>query len=263
MCRCLNVSASGYYAWTTRKPSALERENTRLLERIREIHDDSGGVIGAPRMHEDLQDEGEQISLNRVARLMSLNGIQGWPRRKGRGRKRQAPRPSGLKNHLERDFTALEPESKWVTDITEIATKEGKLYLCVVLDLFSKLILGWSMHHRQDRHMVVRAVEMAVWQRQEKHELILHSDRGSQYTSGDYQRALKRNSLISSMSAVGHCGDNAACEGFFGVMKRERVHHRKYRTRDEARADLFDYIERFHNPRMRRRLANQDKRFTP
>ena len=111
--------------------------------------------------------------------------------------------------------------------------------------------------------MVVRAVEMAVWQRQEKHELILHSDRGSQYTSGDYQRTLKRNRLISSMSAVGHCGDNAACEGFFGVLKRERVHHRKYRTRDEARADLFDYIERFHNPRMRRRLANQDKRFTP
>lgn len=246
-----------------RIPSARELENTQLLQRIREIHEDSGGIIGAPRMQEDLQDEGKQASLNRIARLMSINGIQGWPRKKGRGSKRKSVRPDGIKNHLDRDFVATEPESKWVTDITEVATLEGKLYLCVVLDLFSKLVIGWSMHHRQDRHMVTRAVEMAVWQRQGEHEVILHSDRGTQYTSGDYQRMLKRNQLTSSMSAVGHCGDNAACEGFFGMLKRERVHHRRYRTRDQARADLFDYIERFHNPRMRRRLANQDNRFKP
>ncbi len=263
MCRCLKVSPSGYYAWVERIPSAREIENKQLLQRIREIHEDSGGIIGAPRMQEDLQDEGKQASLNRIARLMSINGIQGWPRKKGRGSKRKSVRPDGLKNHLERDFVATEPESKWVTDITEVATLEGKLYLCVVLDLFSKLVIGWSMHHRQDRHMVIRAVEMAVWQRQGEHEVILHSDRGTQYTSGDYQRMLKRNQLTSSMSAVGHCGDNAACEGFFGMLKRERVHHRRYRTRDQARADLFDYIERFHNPRMRRRLANQDNRFKP
>lgn len=261
MCRCLNVSPSGYYAWATRKPSVRDRENAHLLKRIREINTDSGGVIGAPRMHEDLEGEGYTVSLNRVARLMSVHGIQGWPRKKGRGSKRKSVRPAGIKNHLERNFVALEPERKWVTDITEVATQEGKLYLCVVIDLFSKLVVGWSMHHRQDRNMVIRAAEMAVWQRQGRHELILHSDRGSQYTSGDYQRMLKRNQLISSMSAVGHCGDNAACEGFFGLLKRERVHHRRYRTRDEARADLFDYIERFHNPRMRRRLANQDKKF--
>lgn len=246
-----------------RIPSARELENTQLLQRIREIHEDSGGIIGAPRMQEDLQDEGKQASLNRIARLMSINGIQGWPRKKGRGSKRKSVRPDGIKNHLDRDFVATEPESKWVTDITEVATLEGKLYLCVVLDLFSKLVIGWSMHHRQDRNMVTRAVEMAVWQRQGEHEVILHSDRGTQYTSGDYQRMLKRNQLTSSMSAVGHCGDNAACEGFFGMLKRERVHHRRYRTRDQARADLFDYIERFHNPRMRRRLANQDNRFKP
>jgi putative transposase len=259
----LKVSPSGYYAWVERIPSARELENTQLLQRIREIHEDSGGIIGAPRMQEDLQDEGKQASLNRIARLMSINGIQGWPRKKGRGSKRKSVRPDGIKNHLDRDFVATEPESKWVTDITEVATLEGKLYLCVVLDLFSKLVIGWSMHHRQDRHMVTRAVEMAVWQRQGEHEVILHSDRGTQYTSGDYQRMLKRNQLTSSMSAVGHCGDNAACEGFFGMLKRERVHHRRYRTRDQARADLFDYIERFHNPRMRRRLANQDNRFKP
>lgn len=262
MCRCLNVSPSGYYAWVERQPSARALANAMLLKRMREIHDDSGGIIGAPRMHEDLQAEGLKASLNRVARLMSANGLYGWPRKKGRGSKRKSARPNGLKNHIERDFNALEPETKWVTDITEIGTLEGKLYLCVVLDLFSKLIVGWSMHHRQDRHMVIRAVEMAIWQRQEKHNVILHSDRGTQFTSGDYQRFLKQKNLTSSMSAVGHCADNAACEGFFGVMKRERINYRQYRTRDEARADIFDYIERFHNPRLRRRLANQDHKFT-
>lgn len=262
MCRCLNVSPSGYYAWVEREPSARAQENATLLERMREIHDDSGGIIGAPRMHEDLQAEGRHVSVNRVARLMAANGLYGWPRKKGRGAKRRAVRPAGLANHLNRDFYAREPETKWVTDITEVGTLEGKLYLCVVLDLFSKLIIGWSMHHRQDRHMVMRAVEMAVWQRQADHQTILHSDRGAQFTSGDYQRLLKQKHLISSMSAVGHCADNAACEGFFGVLKRERINYRQYRTRDEARADIFDYIERFHNPRMRRRLARQDNKFT-
>lgn len=262
MCRCLDVSPSGYYDWAERQPSARDKDNARLLERIQEIHEDSGGVIGAPRMHEDLVAEGETASLNRVARLMSANGLQGWPRKKRKQWKSPSLRPVGVQNHLERNFTAQEPESKWVTDITEIKTAEGKLFLCVVIDLFSKLVIGWAMHHRQDRHMVIRAVEMALWQRQGVNPVILHSDRGCQFTSGDYQRHLGRNALISSMSAVGHCGDNAACEGFFGMLKRERTNHRKYRTRDEARADLFDYIERFHNPRMRRRVARQDQKFS-
>jgi putative transposase len=229
---------------------------------VREIHDDSGGVIGAPRMWEDLVAEGESASLNRIARLMATNGIQGWPRQKNKRWKTSSSRPAGISNHLDRDFTALEPETKWVTDITEIGTLEGKLFLCVVLDLFSKLVIGWSMHHRQDRHMVIRAVEMAIWQRQERGAVILHSDRGCQFTSGDYQRFLNQNDLVSSMSAVGHCGDNAACDGFFGMLKRERIHHRRYRTRNEARADVFDYIERFHNPRMRHRVAIKDQNFS-
>ena len=262
MCRCLKVSPSGYYAWRNRPLSSRGQDNERLLARIREIHEDSGGVIGAPRMHEDLVDDGETASLNRVARLMAAHGIAGWPRKKKRRQGRPGIRPLGARNLLERDFTALEPETKWVTDITEIVTLEGKLYLSVVIDLFSKLVVGWSMHHRQDRHMVIRAVEMAVWQRQGGCSVILHSDRGCQFTSDDYQRFLNRNTLICSMSSVGHCGDNAACEGFFGMLKRERVGHRHYRTRDEARADLFDYIERFHNPRMRRRVAKQDQRFS-
>ncbi len=263
MCRCLKVSASGYYDWQDRDPSPRAQANARLVKRIREIHEDSRGVIGAPRMHEDLLDEGETVSLNRIARLMARERIQGWPRRKRRGFSRVATgRPAGVSNLLERNFTALEPERKWVTDITEIATLEGKLFLCVVLDLYSKLVIGWSMHHRQDRQMVIRAVEMAIWQRQGDWSVILHSDRGSQFTSTDYQRFLSRNTLVCSMSAVGHCGDNAACEGFFGLLKRERVANQSYRTRDEARADLFDYIERFHNPRMHRRVARQDLKFS-
>ncbi len=261
MCRCLRVPPSGYYDWLGRRPSKRTLENVRLLKRIRQIHEDSQGAIGAPRMHEDLTDEGEAASLNRIARLMAGDGLQGFPRKRKRGQyARPSATPPGVENLLERNFTALEPETKWVTDITEIKTTEGKLYLCVVIDLFSKLVLGWSMHHRQDRHMVIRAVEMAIWQRQGGWSVILHSDRGCQFTSDDYQRFLKRNTLVCSMSAVGHCGDNAACEGFFGMLKRDRVHRRKYPTLDVARAEIFDYIERFHNPRMRRRLARHDRK---
>lgn len=263
MCRCLRVSASGYYGWSKRLPGVRQRDNQRLLGRIRELHEDSRGTLGAGRMQEDLAEEGETASLNRVARLMAAAGLQGWPRPKRRGpRSQPALTPPGVCNRLERDFTALEPEIKWVTDITEIQTGQGKLYLCVVLDLFDQRIVGWSMHDRQDRQMVIRAVQMAVWQRQESHPVILHSDRGSQFRSGDYQRYLAANGLICSMSAVGHCGDNAACEGFFGLLKRERIYRTKYPTLAAARVDVFEYIERRHNARMRRRVAKQDRKYS-
>ena len=263
MCRCLRVSASGYYDWSKRLPSPRQLDNQRLLGRIRELHEDSRGTLGAGRMQEDLADAGEPVSLNRVARLMAEDGLQGWPRPKRRGQRgRPALTPPGVRNLLERDFTALEPETKWVTDITEIKTRQAKLYLCIVLDLFDQRVVGWSMHHRQDRQMVIRAVQMAVWQRHGSDPVILHSDRGSQFRSGDYQRYLAANELVCSMSAVGHCGDNAACEGFFGLLKRERVHRMTYPTPDAARADLFEYIERFHNPRMRRRVARQDRKLS-
>lgn len=263
MCRCLRVSASGYYGWSKRLPSQRQLDNERLLGRIRELHEDSRGTLGAGRMHEDLVDEGESASLNRVARLMAANDLKGWPRPKRRGKRGQsAVTPPGVRNLLERDFTALEPETKWVTDITEIKTGEGKLYLCVVLDLFDQRVVGWSMYHRQDRQMVIQAVRMAVWQRQESDPLILHSDRGGQFRSADYQRYLTSNGLACSMSAVGHCGDNAACEGFFGLLKREWVYRMKYQTLDAARSDVFRYIERLHNPRMRRRVARQGLKFS-
>lgn len=263
MCRCLQVSASSYYDWSKRLPSARQLDNKRLLGRIRALHEDSRGTLGAGRMQEDLADEGETASVNRVARLMAADGLYGWPRPKRRGQRgRPALTPPGVQNLLERDFMALEPETKWVTDITEIKTSESKLYLCIVLDLFDQRVVGWSTHHRQDRQMVIRAVQMAVWQRQGKEPVILHSDRGSQFRSSDYQSYLKTHGLVCSMSAVGHCGDNAACEGFFGMLKRERIYRTKYATLDAARADVFEYIERFHNPRMRRRTARQDLRFS-
>jgi putative transposase len=201
MCRCLEVSSSGYYAWAGRAPSVRDQDNRRLLGRIQEIHADSGGTLGAPRIHEDLVAEGETASRNRVARLMSVHTIQGWPRKKRRGMGRPNARPVGIPNLLDRDFSALEPETKWVTDITELATLEGKLYLCVALDLFSKVVMDWFMHHRQDRPMVIRAVEMAVWQRQGGWSVSLHSDRGCQFTSDDYQRFLNRNALLCSRAA--------------------------------------------------------------
>lgn len=205
MCRCLKVLASGYYDWREREPSPSAQENARLVRRIREIHEDSRGVIGTPRMHEDLLDEGEVVSLNRVARLMAAERIQGWPRRKKRGFGRTVTgRPAGVKNLLVRDFFALEPERKWVTDITEIATLEGKLFLCVLLDLYSKLVIGWSMHHRQDQQMVIRAVEMAIWQRQGDWSVTLHSDRGRPIYQCGLPAFSNSQHTDCSMSTVGH-----------------------------------------------------------
>jgi putative transposase len=259
MCRCLRVSPSGYYGWSTRTPSARAQENVRLLERIRELHIDHDGVLGSPRIWEDLRYEGERCGRHRVARLMRSAGLQGVPQRRQWRRKPSGQRPSDTRNHLERDFSAAEPNTKWVTDITYIRTAEHWLYLCVVLDLCSGIVVGWSMSPRQERQLVLQAVLMALWQRPARTPVILHSDRGCQFASQEYQRFLKGHNLICSMSAVGSCADNAAAESFFGVLKRERVNRRQYRTRAEARADIFHYIERCHNPRQRRRLKMQQQ----
>jgi putative transposase len=189
----------------------------------------------------------------------SLQSQPGWSA-DGPGRpERRATRPGNVDNHLDRDFTAPEPNHAWVTDITYVRTAESWLYLCIVIDLYSRLVVGWSMSAVQDRQLVLQAVLMALWQRQDRSPVILHSDRGCQFTSDEYQRFLKGHSLVCSMSAVGSCADNALAEGFFGMLKRERVNRRRYRTRAEARTDIFDYIERFYNPRMRRRLRNSEQ----
>jgi putative transposase len=254
MCRCLKVSASGFYDWRDRSPSTREIDNRRLLTHIEALHAESDGVLGAGRIWEDLRFDGETASFNRVARLMRKQGLRGIPQKKRWTKKASEKRPVGIANHLARDFRASVPNTKWVTDITYIETGEGWLYLSTVKDLHTDIIVGWSMGHRQTRELVLQAVLMALWQRQDRSPVILHSDRGCQFTSGEYQRFLKGHNLIQSMSAVGSCADNASMEGFFGMLKRERVHRRIYQTRAEARADVFDYIERFYNPRCRRRL---------
>jgi putative transposase len=210
-------------------------------------------------MWEDLRYAGERCGRHRVARMMRRAGLQGVPQRRQWRKKPAGVRPRGTRNHLERDFHAAAPNTKWVTDITYIRTAEHWLYLCVVLDLYSGLVVGWSMSPHQDRQLVVQAVLMALWQRPARTPVILHSDRGCQFTSEEYQRFLEAHQVTCSMSAVGSCADNAAAESFFGVLKRERVNRTHYRTRAEARADIFDYIERCHNPRQRRRLDMQQQ----
>ena len=258
MCRLMKVSTSGYYGWRTRTPSLRQQDNTRLLRRINIIHQNSDGVFGSPRIWDELRYQGETCSLNRVARLMRSAAIAGIPARKQWRRRKSSQRPYYVMNHLERDFSAPKPNTKWVTDITYIRTGEGWLYLAVIIDLYSRLVIGWSMSHRMEKQLVIQAVLMALWQKEHTDAVILHSDRGSQYTSHEYQLFLKSHGIVSSMSAVGSCYDNAAAESFFGVLKRERVNRRRYVTRAEARADVFDYIERFYNQRKQRQL-NSDK----
>ena len=255
MCRLLGVSPSGFYDAAGRVPSSRDRDNARLLEEVRQLHAESDGVCGSPRITDELRYRGETCGRNRIARLMRLDGLRGIPQRRQWRSKPSTTRPAEVTNHLERDFTADAPNRKWVTDITYIRTAERWLYLCVVVDLYGGRVVGWSMSHRQERQLVLQAVLMALWQRDDRHPVILHSDRGCQFTSDEYQRFLKGHNLVCSMSAVGSCADNAPAEGFFGMLKRERVNRRCYQSHAEARADVFDYIERFYNPARERRLA--------
>ena len=197
MCRCLKVSPSGYYDWRDRPLSARAVENERLLVRIRSLHTESDGVLGAQRIWDDLRHEGEDCGLNRVARLMQANDIRGIPQKRRWGKKPSGQRPDGILNHLERKFQAEEPNTKWVTDITYIDTDEGWLYLSAVKDLYSGMIVGWSMAANQTRELVLQAVLMALWQREGRSPVILHSDRGCQFTSGEYQRFLKGHNLFA------------------------------------------------------------------
>ncbi len=235
------------------------QENARLLTRIRAWHADQDGIVGSPRIWEDLRYAGERCGRHRVARVMRRAGLYGVPPRRRWRKKLSGVRPHGTRNHLERDVTATAPNTKWVTDITDIRTAEHWLYLCVVLDLYSGRVVGWSMSPRQDRQLVVQAVLMALWQRPGRTPVILHSDQGCQFTSEAYHRFLEAHQVIGSMSAVGSCADNAAAESFFGVLTRKRVNRQQYQTRADARADIFDYIERCHNPRQRRRLDMQQQ----
>ncbi len=249
LCRSLQVSPSGYYAWRVRPESQRCRDDRQLTQLIRAVHAESDGTYGSPRIHAELTAEGVACGRAKVARLMHKAGLKGCPKRRFRVTTR-----SGLaraSNLLEQDFSAATANERWASDITYIWTGQGWLYLAVVMDLYSRRIIGWSMSRRINRHLVLSALNMALAQRRPQSDLIHHSDRGVQYLSDDFQDLLRKHRITCSMSDKGSCYDNAVVESFFATLKRERIKRRKYRTRDEARADVFDYIERFYNRKRR------------
>lgn len=251
LCELLEVSTSGYYAWRSRPVSQREMANQELLKQIEVVHEESHETYGSPRIYRELKAQGVSCSENRVARLMRQYGIRARQvKQYKRTTKANAAHPKAP-NRLDGDFTAEHPDRKWLADISFIRTQEGWLYLAVILDLFSRRIVGWAVATRLTSALAEDALAMALQRRQPNSDLIHHSDRGSQYTSEAYQTVLKDNSLIVSMSGAGNCYDNAPMESFIGTLKTEWVHHRRYRTRDEARTDIFYFIEVFYNRRRR------------
>lgn len=258
MCRLLDVSASGFYEWRGRPPSARSLADARLLVRIRESFALSHDTYGSPRIWKDLTVAGERCGENRVARLMQGAGIRAHAKpRRAPGDVGSRPEHSIAPNMLERDFEAAGPNRKWAADFTYIWTGEGWLFLAVVIDLFSRRVVGWSMQPTMTAQLVIDALIMALWRRGKPAQLLHHSDQGSQYTSEDFQRLLSAEGITCSMSRRGDCWDNSAVESFFASLKKERVHRKTYTTRDEARSDVFDYIESFYNPRRRHSTLGQ------
>lgn len=247
MCRVLGVSRSGYYDWLARPKSAREAANDRLLEKIMEKHDNSRNTYGARRVHRQLLVEQEKCSLNRVVRVMRRHGLVAKSRRRFRATTNSKHDYPVAENLLNRRFNVDAPDKVWVSDITYIPTQEGWLYLASVMDLYSRRIVGFAMSERMTRDLAIDALAIAIRQRKPKEGLIHHSDRGVQYASEDYQSLLTQHKMICSMSRKGDCWDNAAMESFFGSLKTECTHHRHYHSRNEARRDVFCYIEVFYN----------------
>ena len=251
MCKVLSVSSSGYYDWIDRPESERSKSNRALTAKIRCFHQASKKTYGSPRIHRDLQEMGEAISVNRVARLMKQAGVQSKMAKRfvitTDSKHTMQPAPDQLK----RKFYTDSPNKAWVSDTTFIATRQGWLYLAVILDLYSRQVIGWAMGDRNDRKLVSTALTMAVWRRGMVKQVIIHSDQGSTYASGEYQQLLNQHHLICSMSRKGECLDNAVAESFFGTLKAELVDDADYKTKDEARVSLFHYIEAFYNRRRR------------
>ena len=245
MCSALRVSRSGYYAWRVRPESARARRDRALTRMIRTLYAESEGVYGSPKIHQELLVSGEPCGRHKVARLMRQAGLRGCPKKRYRA-KGVSPAVAAS-NLLQQDFSASRTDERWVSDITYIPTRQGWLYLAAVMDLFSRRIVGWSMSRRINRQLALNALNMALGQRRPEMDLIHHSDRGAQYLSDDYQAVLKQHGIRCSLSGAGSCYDNAAIESFFSLLKRERISRVRYRTREEARSDVFDYIERFYN----------------
>lgn len=247
MCTVLGVHRSGFYAWLDEPQCQRDKDDEYLLGFIKQYWLESGCVYGYRKIYKDLREAGESCGKNRVWRLMRKAEIASQ-----RGYKRKNHYQSGeastvAPNLLKREFNVTEPNKVWVTDITYIRTYEGWLFLAVVIDLFSRQVIGWSMSKSINTDLALDALTMACWRRNPRAEVIVHSDQGCQYTSYDWRGLLEANGLVASMSRKGNCHDNACAESFFGLLKRERIRRKIYSTREAARADIFNYIEMFYN----------------
>lgn len=257
MCEVLGVSRSGYYAWLGRPPSKRAIANEELTERIRAIHEDSRETYGAPRIYAELRDEGERVGKNRIARLMNEAGIEGVSRRRRRGTTKRNEDARPAPDLVERDFGApTGPDQLWVADITYIPTWAGFLYLAVVVDAWSRRVVGWAMANHLRTGLVLDALNMALWQRRPE-AVIHHSDQGTQYTSIAFGLRCKEAGVRPSMGSVGDCYDNAMCESFFATLECELLDRRPFRTQAEAKMAVFGFIEGFYNPRRRHSALGQ------
>jgi putative transposase len=250
MCRVLEVSRSGYYAWLKREPSARAQANAALLDAIKEIHDESDETYGAPRIHAELEDRGPQASLNRVARVMREAEIRGVSPRKWKRTTLPGKSTRPVPDLVDRDFTATGPDQLWVADITYISTWAGFLFLAIVLDVWSRRIVGWAMATHLRPELVLDALDMALARRRPQ-EVIHHSDQGCQYTSLAFGRRCDLMDVRPSMGSVGDAYDNAMAESFFGTLECELLDRYSFRTPAEARQAVFRYIEGWYNPRRR------------
>jgi putative transposase len=252
LCEALGVSRSGFHAWLSRPPSDRSRADEALTSRIRTSFVASDRTYGARRVWHDLLADGATCGLHRVERLMRKAALRARPRRRrlpsDTGDRSQA---ASVSNVLDRQFEAGAPNQKWIADFTYLWTAEGWLYVAAVIDLFSRRVVGWSMSATMTAQLVTDALVMAIWRRGKPDTLLHHSDQGSQYTSEQFQKLMDAHGVVCSMSRSGNVWDNAAMESFFSSLKTERTARKVYHTRDQARADVFDYIERFYNPQRR------------
>ena len=254
MCRLLSVSRSGYYAWKHRPPSGREQANQKLLAEVKRVFEDEKGRPGSPRVSRRLKAEGILAGRHRVARVMRINGLRAKAARKYKATTNSKHSLPVAHNLLGQDFSAGKPDQKWVSDITYVWTDEGWLYLAVVLELYSRRVIGWAIDGRMTATLVCDALTMALWNRKLPTGVIVHSDRGSQYCSAAYQKLFQKHQLICSMSKKGDCYDNAAMESWNHSFKVEAVHGERFRTRAEAKFQVFEYIEVYYN---RKRLHSK------
>ena len=251
LCRFLEVSRSGYYDWLGRPESPRAVRHRRLVAKIRQAHIESRRIYGAPRIRDELVDQGERVGKNTIARLMRKNGIQSKVHKKFvvTTDSRKTKRPAS--NILAGAFTAEKPNQKWVSDVTFVPTRKGWLYLAAIMDLWSRRIIGWSMGDKNSTELIGDALKMAVQQRRDIEGVVLHSDQGAQYASGAYQQYLRDFRIVCSMSRKGNCWDNAVMESFFHSLKTEWVVFEDYKSQAEARSSIFSYVELFYNRKRR------------